>query len=139
MGGIVGITYFYVDNKIREKHKIAGLLVAFVGAGLIGLYYHMKVNSVLEEYKPQRNDIIEYFKEKDLSRKKEAEKEKKIMDAKVAEAKRLSDAKKLHDSLPHAVDSETAMGAILDIPAVTSVVVSRGGMFFMLLQVVLIA
>lgn len=129
-GGIVGIAYFYVDNKIREKHKIAGLLVAFVGAGLIGLYYHMKVNSVLEEYKPQRNDIIEYFKEKDLSRKKEAEKEKKIMDAKVAEAKRLSDAKKLHDSLPHAVDSETAMGAILDIPAVTSVVVSHGGDVF---------
>ncbi|HCD7630674.1 TPA: YncE family protein, partial [Citrobacter farmeri] len=83
---------------------------------------HTQVSSFSEKYKNQRDDIIEYFNARDLEKRKEAEKEKKEVDAKIAEEKRLSDARVLHGSFPPAVDSETAMGTMLDIPGTTSVV-----------------
>lgn len=121
-GLILGIVYLYLDTKLRKNKGAAALLATIVITGLIGLYYHIKVGSIFEQYKSQRNDVLEYFKAGDLEKQKEAEKQKKELDAKIAEAKRLFDAKKLHDSFPPAVDSETAMGTMLDIPGPTSVV-----------------
>ena len=121
-GIILAIAYLFLDAKLTKKNRMVTLLTTLVITGLIVVYYHTQVSSFSEKYKNQRDDIIEYFNAQDLKKRKEGEKEKKDVDAKIAEEKRLSDARVLHGSFPPAVDSETAMGTMLDIPGTTSVV-----------------
>lgn len=137
LGLVIAASFLIMDSKASGKKKRPGLAETIVLAMIIGNIYYSQEKEKSLIYHEQRNELIDYFQQSKLHEQRQSEQHQQAEIEKIKQAqlddnegRRIAAARSLHNTLAPAVDTETAMGTLLDIPAPTSVVESPDGASF---------